>query len=196
MIAIIDYGAGNVASVRNSVMEIVQDVVLTDDIEVLNKADKIILPGVGEASFAMNNLKLRGLDKFIIETKKPLLGICLGLQLMCKYSEEGNTECLGIFPAKVLKFDSAMTKVPHMGWNTVEIQKPESKLFVDVDDSEYYYFANSFYAEICEFTAGKTTNIIDFSSILCRDNFYGAQFHPEKSSVKGNKIIRNFIELC
>lgn len=194
MIAIINYGAGNILSVKNSVLDFTDDVIITNDIDTLQKADKIILPGVGEASFAMNTLKTNNIDKFLQSTKKPVLGICLGMQLMCSFSEEGNVECLNLFPYKVLKFDETKIKVPHMGWNSVKFTR-ESKLLLNVSNNSYFYFANSYYIPLNEHATGITSYSFEFCSALEKDNFYGVQFHPEKSSSIGKQIIRNFINL-
>jgi glutamine amidotransferase len=194
MIAIINYGAGNLLSVKNTINDYSNDVIITNNLDDLEKAEKIILPGVGEASFAMNSLKKLNIVSFLQNTRKPVLGICLGLQLMCSFSEEGNVECLNIFPNIVKKFDDKHLKVPHMGWNQVSIIK-NSLLLKDIENNSYFYFANSYYAEMNDYTVAKTSYQIDFSAILQKDNYFGIQFHPEKSSKIGSKIIRNFIEL-
>ncbi|HOP50757.1 MAG TPA: imidazole glycerol phosphate synthase subunit HisH [Ignavibacteriales bacterium] len=194
MIAIINYGAGNLLSVKNTINDYTNDVIITNNLDDLEKAEKIILPGVGEASFAMNSLKKLNIVSFLQNTRKPVLGICLGLQLMCSFSEEGNVECLNIFPSIVKKFDDKHLKVPHMGWNQVSIIK-NSLLLKDIENNSYFYFANSYYAEMNDYTVAKTSYQIDFSAILQKDNYFGIQFHPEKSSKIGSKIIRNFIEL-
>jgi glutamine amidotransferase len=195
MIAIVDYGAGNVASVANAVNRLGSPFIITSEVELLEKAAKIIFPGVGEASFAVNQLHSRNLFDYLRMTVKPLLGICLGMQLLCSHSEEGNTTGLGIFPVPVLKFDDSKTKVPHIGWNTVHYKKG-NKLFRDINQDEFFYFANSYYAPECEFTTSATENNINFSSSLEKDNFYGVQFHPEKSSASGLTILNNFIKYC
>jgi len=194
MIAIINYGAGNLLSVKNTINDYTNDVIITNNLDDLEKAEKIILPGVGEASFAMNSLKKLNIVSFLQNTRKPVLGICLGLQLMCSFSEEGKVECLNIFPNIVKKFDDKHLKVPHMGWNQVSIIK-NSLLLKDIENNSYFYFANSYYAEMNDYTVAKTSYQIDFSAILQKDNYFGIQFHPEKSSKIGSKIIRNFIEL-
>jgi glutamine amidotransferase len=195
MIAIIDYGAGNVASVANAVNRIGSPFIITSSQNELDKADKIIFPGVGEASFAVNQLLSRNLFNYLQNIKKPLLGICLGMQLLCSHSEEGDTTGLGIFPIPVLRFDDSKTKVPHIGWNTVHY-KTGNKLFRGLNQDEFYYFANSYYAVISEFTTSTTENNISFSSSLEKNNYYGVQFHPEKSSAAGLAVLKNFIELC
>jgi glutamine amidotransferase len=195
MIAIIDYGAGNVASVANAVTRLGSPFVITSSMNELENADKIIFPGVGEASFAVNQLLSRNLFSYLQKIDKPLLGICLGMQLLCSHSEEGNTTGLGIFPIPVLRFDSAKTKVPHIGWNTVHF-KTGNKLFKGLNQDEFFYFANSYYAPTSEFTTSLAENNISFSSSLEKDNYYGVQFHPEKSSAPGLKVLKNFIEYC
>ena len=195
MIALIDYGAGNVASVSNALAELNQEFKITSNEVEICKADKIIFPGVGEASFAMRQLHLLNLFSALRMVKKPMLGICLGMQLMMDNSTEGNVACLGIFTGTVLKFDSTKTKVPHMGWNDIK-KISESKLFTGIKNGERFYFANSYYVPVNEFTTAITTNDIDFSASLEKGNFYGVQFHPEKSGDAGLKILKNFIELC
>jgi glutamine amidotransferase len=195
MIAIIDYGAGNVASVANAVTRLGSPFIITSSVIELRKADKIIFPGVGEASFAVNQLQSRNLFEYLQRIDKPLLGICLGMQLLCSHSEEGDTTGLGIFPVPVLRFDGSKTKVPHIGWNTVHY-KTGNKLFKGLKQDEFYYFANSYYAPEGEYTTSSAENNISFSSSLERDNYYGVQFHPEKSSVSGLAVLKNFIEYC
>ena len=165
---------------------------VTDDFEAIKKADKVIFPGVGEASTTMAFLKEKKLDILIKELKQPTLGICLGLQLMCSNSEEGNVDCLGIFSEKVLRFEPKL-KVPHMGWNTLTNVK--SNLFKREQENQYVYFVHSYYAEIGENTIAATNYIVPFSSSLHRTNFYATQFHPEKSGDVGAQILKNFIEL-
>lgn len=193
MIAIIDYGAGNVASVANAVARLGSPFIITSDINDLVKAEKIIFPGVGEASFAINRLHDKRLFNFLQEIKKPLLGICLGMQLMCDHSDEGNVDGLGIFPVNVLRFKSNETKVPHIGWNTVHY-KSGNKLFKGIKQDEFFYFANSYYVPVDESTTAVTVNKIDFSASLEKENYFGVQFHPEKSSESGLKVLQNFIE--
>jgi glutamine amidotransferase len=193
MIAIIDYGAGNVASVANAVARLGSPFIITSDIKDLDEANKIIFPGVGEASFAVNRLRESGLIKFLQDTKKPLLGICLGMQLLCDHSEEGNVDGLGIFPLNVVLFNKQKTKVPHIGWNTVRYNA-DNKLFTGIKQDEFFYFANSYYVPVGISTTAVTENKIDFSASLEKDNYFGVQFHPEKSSVSGLKVLQNFIE--
>ncbi len=195
MISLIDYGSGNIESVANALNDLnVQYVVTCNEKEILD-SEKIIFPGVGEASYAIRRLHLLNLFTFLEITKKPLLGICLGMQLLCERSVEGNVTCLGRFPVTVELFDNTKTKVPHMGWNQVEIIK-ESKLFKGIPDKTFFYFANSFYVPMHEYSTAQTNHGILFSSSIERDNFYGVQFHPEKSGEAGIQLIKNFIELC
>ncbi len=195
MIAVIDYGAGNTQSVLNVLEDLKVDYVVTNREIDINKSEKIIFPGVGEASFAIKKLHLCNLFTMLRVIKKPLLGICLGMQVMCEKSEEGNIAGLGIIPVTAKKFDENKTKVPHMGWNKVSYIK-ESKLFYDIPENSYFYFANSFYIPLNEFSIAKTENGIDFTTAIEKENFYGVQFHPEKSGPAGTQLIKNFIELC
>ena len=190
MIAIIKYPAGNITSVENAVNRLGYDCVVTDDIELLKTADKVIFPGVGEASTAMKYLKEKGLDKLIPVLTQPVLGICLGQQLMSNFSEENNTECLGIFNTTVKKFPSTEL-VPHMGWNNVEVL--ESSLMKGISADDNFYFVHSFYAEPCESTTAICNYILPFSAVMEKDNFYATQFHPEKSADAGEKILKNFL---
>lgn len=192
MIAIIDYNAGNVQSVIFALKRLGVEAVLTNDIETIQKADKVIFPGVGEASSTMKHLRTLGLDAVIPNLKQPVLGICLGMQLLCAYSEEGQTDCLGVFPQKVIRFEPKL-KVPHVGWNTIHDLK--APLFSSNLEDEYVYFVHSFYAEVSEFTTATTSYITDFSAALQKDNFYAVQFHPEKSGEIGEAILKNFIAL-
>jgi len=203
MIAIVNYDTGNIRSVTNALGRIgCTDWVYTDDKHTLATADKVILPGVGEASTAMAKLAERGLDTFIPTLTQPVLGICVGTQLMCQSSEEGNAECMGIFRTKVKRFCSqqptqdsqrSTLKVPHMGWN--QITNLRSPLFKDIDEGAYIYYVHSFYPELCEDTIATTHYINAFSGALGRDNFFGTQFHPEKSGAVGAQILKNFLEL-
>lgn len=196
MIAIVNYDTGNICSVTNALKRVgCTDWVYTDDKEILMKADKVILPGVGEASTAMAKLAERGLDTFIPTLTQPVLGICVGTQLMCQSSEEGNVDCMGIFRTKVKKFDNKLSslKVPHMGWN--QITDLRTPLFKDIDEGAYIYYVHSFYPELCEDTIATTQYINAFSGALGRDNFFGTQFHPEKSGAVGAQILKNFLEL-
>ena len=192
MIAIIKYNAGNIQSVQNALNRLGVESVITDDKTTILNADKVIFPGVGEASSAMNYLKERELDEVIRSIKQPFLGICLGLQLMCKYSEEGNTDCLGIFDTKVKLFPPKL-KVPHIGWNNFKTSDVE--LFKGIRSSEDFYFVHSYYAELCEETIAVTDYINSISAALQKSNFYATQFHPEKSASVGEKLLKNFIKL-
>ena len=192
MIAILKYNAGNVTSVENAIKNLGYEVVITDDFEKLKRADKVIFPGVGEASSAMKYLREKGLDKVLKNLKQPVLGICLGMQLMCKSSEEGKTQGLGIFDTKVLKFP-ANGIVPQMGWNNFTSVK--SELFQGIEIEDNCYFVHSYYAEICAETIAINDYILPFSAALQRDNFYATQFHPEKSGDIGHRILKNFLEL-
>ena len=192
MIAILKYNAGNVTSVENAIKNLGYEVVITDDFEKLKRADKVIFPGVGEASSAMKYLREKGLDKVLKNLKQPVLGICLGMQLMCKSSEEGKTQGLGIFDTKVLKFP-ANGIVPQMGWNNFTSVK--SELFQGIEIEDNCYFVHSYYAEICAETIAINDYILPFSAALQRDNFYSTQFHPEKSGDIGHRILKNFLEL-
>jgi len=193
-IAIVKYNAGNVQSVTYALNRLGVDPLVTDDPELLQNADKVIFPGVGEASTAMHYLKERNLDKLIPQLKQPILGICLGLQLMCRYSEENNTECLNIFPIEVKKFPHReLDKVPQMGWNNIKDYK--GKLFKGLKEESYVYFVHSYYAELSEHTAAMTDYILPYSSALEKDNFFAVQFHTEKSSKEGAVILKNFLDL-
>ena len=193
-IVIIKYNAGNIRSVLFALERIGVQAVVSDDYNEIVNADKVIFPGVGEASSAMSYLRERGLDKTILSLKQPVLGICLGMQLMCSFSEENNTECLGIFDQHVLKFpEKEGYKVPQIGWNN--ISRLKSPLFESIDEDAYMYFVHSFYVERSENAIAVTDYIQPYSSAIQKDNFYAVQFHPEKSGDAGQKILENFIRL-
>jgi len=192
MIAIVKYNAGNIKSVQNALERLGYNSILTDNPSELSGAEKVIFPGVGEAGSAIQYLKERGLDKTIISLKQPVLGICLGLQLMCRYSEEGDTICLGLFDADVKKFP-AVDKIPHIGWNNCISIKGE--LFKGVGTEDNLYYVHSYYAEISVCTLATCDYILPFSAAMQKENFYATQFHPEKSAETGEKILKNFLEL-
>lgn len=191
-IVIIDYGAGNIQSIMFAIKRLGFEAVLSHDAEEIRNADKVIFPGVGEASSAMEKLRATGLDKVIPTLKQPVLGICLGMQLMCHSSEEGKTEGLGIFDLDVVKF-SKKVKVPQIGWN--QISKLKSKLFTNIPEKSYIYLVHSFYAPIGEETIATSEYDVEYSAALQKDNFYGVQFHPEKSSEVGSEILQNFLKI-
>ena len=196
MIAIIDYDTGNLRSVCNALDRIGAEYVLTDDPLTIRSADRVLLPGVGEASSAMAKLQERGLCQVIRSLTVPVLGICIGMQLMCRHSEEGDVDCLGIFDADVRKFQAdpaAGVKVHHMGWNALTDLK--TGLFEGLKDGDFVYFVHSFAADVCGDSIAVSDNGRRFSAALRRGNFYGAQFHPEKSGDVGERILRNFMNL-
>lgn len=192
MIAIVKYNAGNITSVQNALERLGYSSLVTDDPKLIQQAEKVIFPGVGEASSAMKYLKEKGLDEVIKNLKQPVLGICLGQQLLCQFSEEGDTTCLGIFEANVKKFEPKL-KVPHMGWNTIEKQK--SAFYSGLSSEENFYFVHSYYAEISRETTAVCDYIVPFSASMQKDNFYATQFHPEKSSTAGEQLLLNFLKL-
>lgn len=191
MIAIIKYNAGNVASVSNALNQLGYESVITDNPELILTSERVIFPGVGEASSAMSYLKEKKLDEVIKKITKPFLGICLGQQLMCQFSEEGNVDCLGIFNSRVKRIP-ANEIVPHMGWNT--IQNLKGKLFENVGMNDFY-FVHSYYAELSENTIATCDYGIEFSAAMQKDNYYATQFHPEKSGDIGMKVLQNFLQL-
>jgi len=191
-IVIINYGAGNIQSIKFAIKRLGYEAVLSSDVSEIENSDKVIFPGVGEASSAMKKLRDSGLDKLIPTLKQPVLGICLGMQLMCHSSEEGNTTGLGIFDVDVVKFDSSV-KVPQIGWN--QINKLKSDLFHGVTENEHIYLVHSFYAPVCTETIAECSYGLDYTAALKKDNFYGTQFHPEKSSGVGEKILKNFLNM-
>lgn len=197
-IVIIKYNAGNIESVNNALNRLGINAEITAEPDKIKNADKVIFPGVGEASTTMNYLRKQKLDELIISLKQPVLGICLGLQLMCSHSEEGATKCLGIFDEKVKRFNPApgkeyINKVPHMGWNAISGIK--SNLFSEKQENQYVYFVHSYYAGLGEHTAATCNYIVPFSAALQKDNFYATQFHPEKSGTVGAEILKNFLNL-
>jgi len=194
MIALIDYGAGNTASVSNILKELNADYLLTNNKKDIESADKIILPGVGEASSAMKRLEELDLIESLKSSSKPFFGICLGMQLLCESTEEGNSKCLGIIPIVVEKFIRKDLKVPHMGWNSIKKINSDD-LFLNTAKHEYFYFAHSYFVRQNEFTTSTCNYGLDFSASLRCKNFYGVQFHPEKSSQQGIRIIKNFLKI-
>lgn len=196
-LVIIKYNAGNIQSVLYALERIGVEALVTDDEALIKSADKVIFPGVGEASTAMNYLKERGLDTIIKNLTQPVLGICLGMQLMCAYSEENNTDCLGIFEEQVKKFNPVNTqlalKVPQIGWNNIADLK--TPLFADIKENSYCYFVHGYYAAKGEHTIATTDYVLPYSAALHKNNFYGVQFHPEKSAAIGEQILKNFIKI-
>jgi imidazole glycerol-phosphate synthase subunit HisH len=191
-IVIIDYGVGNIKSIQFALERLGYKGVLSSDWKEIQKADKVIFPGVGEASSAMKKLKESGLDILIPTLKQPVLGICLGMQLLCKSTEEGNTKGLGIFDVEILKFSNKV-KVPQIGWNTIYNLK--SPLFRDIKENEFMYLVHSFYAPNCTEMIATTNYEMEYASALQKDNFYGVQFHPEKSGTFGEQVLNNFLIL-
>mgnify|MGYP000376048599 FL=1 len=193
-IAIIKYNAGNVASVMYALDRIGQKYKWTDDPEEIKKADKVIFPGVGEASTAMAYLKEKGLDTLIKGLKQPVLATCIGMQLLCKHSEEGNVDCIGVFDVEVKKFQSKDLKIPHVGWNSIK-PKGENPLMEGLKEEEFVYFVHSFYAPVNAYTTAVCEYVQPFSAMLHKDNFYAAQFHAEISGKAGEQILKNFLAL-
>ncbi len=192
MIAILKYNAGNILSVKNALDRLGYESKVTDDHNEISRADKVIIPGVGEASSAMRYLKEHGLDRIILALEQPVLGICLGLQLMCRYSDEGSVRCLGIFDSTVKKFPP-FDKVPHMGWNSFSALKGE--LFKGINAGDDVYYVHSYYAEIAPCTLAICDYVLPFSAAMKKNNFFATQFHPEKSAGTGIRIFKNFLEL-
>jgi glutamine amidotransferase len=192
-VAIVKYNAGNVESVKNALNRLGIEPILTDDQSELENADKVIFPGVGEASSAMNYLRTRNLDKTIKSLRQPVLGICLGMQLLCEFSEENQTQCLGILPGIVRKFESNYLKIPQIGWNNIFNLK--SKLFEGVDEHSYVYFVHGFYVAANEATIATADYEIEFSAAIEYENFYAVQFHTEKSGAVGERILANFLKI-
>ena len=194
-VAIVKYNAGNIYSVVNALRRLGIDPLLTDDAEQLRKADRVLFPGQGEARGAMDYLKARRLDEVIRDLKQPVFGICVGQQLLCKHSEEGDVDCIGVFDAEVKRFQPQRheDKVPCMGWNVIE--KRDNKLFEGLGEHPYVYFVHSYYVPLCADTAAVADYILPYSAVMHRDNFYACQFHPEKSGKVGEQIIKNFLKL-
>lgn len=194
-VAIVKYNAGNIGSVENAVKRLGIEPVVTDNVELIQSADRVIFPGQGEAHSTMNYLKAHRLDEVIVGLKQPVLGICIGMQLLCRHSEEQDTNCLGVFDVDVKRFmpQRHEEKVPQMGWNTIEDVK--SELFAGFEKPEFVYFIHSFYVPTCDWTIATTDYIQPYSSALHKGNFYATQFHPEKSGKVGEQILKNFIAL-
>jgi len=200
-LVIIKYNAGNIQSVKYAFERLGVSPVITDDPELIKNAEKVVFPGVGEASSAMSYLKERGLDSLIKKLKQPVLGICIGQQLMCDHSEEGDTDCMGVFPIKVRRFPNGIQKggetlkIPHMGWNSIDFDLSEP-LFQNLGDNPYVYYVHSFCADIDpKYTIAITDYATKYSAALHKDNFYAVQFHPEKSGKVGEQILKNFLEI-
>ena len=194
-VAVVKYNAGNVYSVVNALRRLGVEPLLTDNVEDIKSADKVVFPGQGEAASAMDYLRRYGLDVVIKGLRQPVLGICIGQQLLCRHSEEGNTDCLGVFDVDVRRFQPSCheDKVPAMGWNS--LYGLESPLFKGVSDGEYVYFIHSYYVPVCDFTVANSDYIQPYSAAMHKDNFYATQFHPEKSGRVGEVIMRNFFEI-
>ena len=192
MIAIIDYGAGNVKSVQNAFDRLGKETIITADTEVIQSADKVIFPGVGHAYSAMKQIQEKGLDQIIPNLQQPVLGICLGMQLMCSFSEEGNTNGLGVFSDQVLRFQLE-ERVPHMGWNAIENQQGD--LFEGIETGTDFYFVHSYYVPTSASSVAQTNYGISFTSALQQNNFYAVQFHPEKSGESGERLLLNFLNI-
>ena len=194
MIAIVDYKMGNLRSVENALKRLGAEFTVTSDAAVIRSADRVLMPGVGNAAEAMENLRNAELVNVIRSLRRPVLGICVGMQVMCRHSEEGDVDCLNLFDARVKRFvPAADLKVPHMGWNT--IGNLESKLFKGIEGGEYVYFVHSYYPELCTDTIATSRHGVMFSAALKYETFYGTQFHPEKSGDVGERIIENFLRL-
>lgn len=195
MIAVVKYNAGNIRSVLNALNRLGVEPVLTDDAEALRNAERVLFPGQGEAATAMAYLRERGLDRVICSLRQPVLGICIGQQLMCSHSEEGNTDCLGIFPMEVVRFQPQRheDKVPQMGWNSIHNLK--TRLFDGVNEGSFIYNVHSFYVPESPYTIASCEYILPYSAALNKDNFYSTQFHPEKSGSVGEQILKNFLKL-
>ncbi len=195
MIGIVDYGAGNIRSLGNALERLDKPFFVSQDVQQLQRAEKLILPGVGEARSAMESLRRVGLLEWLPTIRVPFLGICIGMQILFEHSDERDTACLGIVPGRVARFDDAKVKVPHMGWNDVQLKAP-SPLFDGIRNGEFFYFVHSFGAPLIPYTVGSTDYGIELSSAVQHHNFYGVQFHAEKSGSAGLHVLRNFTELC
>ncbi|MCQ2267637.1 MAG: imidazole glycerol phosphate synthase subunit HisH [Bacteroidaceae bacterium] len=194
-VAIVKYNAGNIFSVVHALNRLGVDPIITDDAEQLAKADKILFPGQGHALTTMQYIREHRLDEIICQLKQPVLGICVGQQLMCKHSEEGDVDCLGIFDVDVKRFTPSVNKekVPHMGWNSLTALK--SDLYKNISEQQFVYFVHSFYVPVCDWTIAQSDYILPFSASLHKDNFYATQFHPEKSGSVGEQLLKNFLDL-
>lgn len=194
-VAIVKYKAGNIFSVVHALNRLGVDPIITDDAEQLAKADKILFPGQGHALTTMQYIREHRLDEIICQLKQPVLGICVGQQLMCKHSEEGDVDCLGIFDVDVKRFTPSVNKekVPHMGWNSLTALK--SDLYKNISEQQFVYFVHSFYVPVCDWTIAQSDYILPFSASLHKDNFYATQFHPEKSGSVGEQLLKNFLDL-
>ncbi len=195
MIGIIKYQAGNIASVSNALDRLGAEYTITDQPEKLDKTSAVILPGVGHAGAAMDDLRSRDLDIWIKNTTKPFLGICLGMQIMFESSEEGDSKTLGLIPGRLKKFDSSKNKVPHMGWNQFNVLK-EHPLIAGINDKQFLYYVHGYYAPNNEYTLASCAYITDFSAVVARNNFMGVQFHPEKSGQVGSLLLQNFLDIA
>ena len=197
-VAIVKYNAGNIYSVVNALKRLGIEPTLTDDAELLKKADKVLFPGQGHAGEAMDYLRARKLDLLIRDLKQPVFGICVGQQLLCKHSEEGDTECIGIFDAEVKRFQPQRheEKVPCMGWNQLDVKGPQvNPILKDLGENPYVYFVHSYYVPVCAETIATADYILPYSASMHKDNFYTCQFHPEKSGKVGERILKNFLDL-
>lgn len=196
MIAIINYDAGNLASVSNALSRLGADHIVTNKKAELDRAEGVVFPGVGHAKPAMESLRTNGLDRWLKQTDKPVLGICLGMQLLYEASEEGNARGLAIIPGTLKKFDSSASKVPHMGWNTFSEVEAPHPLADGFGTDPYFYYVHSYYAPLNTYTIASCRYITEFTSLVCKDNFMGVQFHPEKSGAAGARLIQNFMRIC
>lgn len=196
-VAIVKYNAGNIYSVVNAMRRLGVEPIITDDAEVLASADRVLFPGQGEASSTMAYIKEHQLDRIILDLKQPVLGICIGQQLLCKHSEEGNTDCIGLFPMEVKRFQPTCheDKVPAIGWNRIELGDEPCKLLNGLGENPYVYFIHSYYVPVSQWTIATANYTSPFSAALHKDNFYATQFHPEKSGKVGEQILKNFMEI-